>query len=129
MEEIIQIVGLGLLGTVLVMVVKQHKPELALLLSLAVGLIIFSFAVSRIIVIIRTLKDIANRIDVDRVYLNTILRVIGVAYIAEFGAQVCRDAGEEIIASKIELAGKVLIMIMGLPIMMAILEAVLQLLP
>lgn len=129
METIVQIVGLGLVGVVLALVLKQYKPELALQLSLVVGLIIFVFMLSKVIVIIDTLRNLATKANIDQVYLNTILKAIGIAYIAEFGAQISRDAGEGIIASKIEFAGKVLIMILGLPIMMAVLESVLQLLP
>lgn len=129
MDTIIQIVGLGLVGAVLALVLKQYKPELALPLSLVVGLIIFTFMLKKIIVIIQTLEKLARQAEVDQIYLTTILKAIAIAYIAEFGAQICRDAGEKIIASKIEFAGKVMIMILGLPIMMAILESILQLLP
>ena len=129
MDTIIQIVGLGLVGAVLALVLKQYKPELALPLSLVVGLIIFTFMLKKIIVIIQTLEKLARQAEVDQIYLTTILKAIAIAYIAEFGAQICRDAGEKIIASKIEFAGKVMIMILGLPIMMAIIESILQLLP
>lgn len=129
MDTIIQIVGLGLVGAVLALVLKQYKPELALPLSLVVGLIIFTFMLNKIIVIIQALEKLARQAEVDQIYLTTILKAIAIAYIAEFGAQICRDAGEKIIASKIEFAGKVMIMILGLPIMMAILESILQLLP
>ncbi len=129
MDTIIQIVGLGLVGAVLALVLKQYKPELALPLSLVVGLIIFTFMLKKIIVIIQVLEKLARQAEVDQIYLTTILKAIAIAYIAEFGAQICRDAGEKIIASKIEFAGKVMIMILGLPIMMAILESILQLLP
>jgi len=128
-DTIIQIVGLGLVGAVLALVLKQYKPELALPLSLVVGLIIFTFMLKKIIVIIQVLEKLARQAEVDQIYLTTILKAIAIAYIAEFGAQICRDAGEKIIASKIEFAGKVMIMILGLPIMMAILESILQLLP
>ncbi|GAB6138820.1 stage III sporulation protein AD [Halanaerobaculum tunisiense] len=129
METIVQIVGVGLVGVILALVLKQYKPELALQLSLVVGLIIFIFMLNKIIVIIDTLRELATKAQIDQIYLNTILKAIGIAYIAEFGAQISRDADEGIIASKIEFAGKVLIMILGLPIMMAVLESVLQLLP
>ncbi|GAB6099039.1 stage III sporulation protein AD [Halanaerocella petrolearia] len=129
MDTITQIVGLGLVGAIFSIVLKQYKPELALQLSLVVGLIIFGFMLSKVIVVINALRELAVKANIDKIYLNTILKAIGISYIAEFGAQICRDAGEKIIASKIEFAGKVLIMILGLPIMMAILESVLQLLP
>ncbi len=62
-------------------------------------------------------------------FLETILKIIGIAYIAEFGAQVTRDAGQDSIASKIELAGKVLIMVMAIPIITVMIETIIQILP
>jgi stage III sporulation protein AD len=61
--------------------------------------------------------------------LTTVLKIMGIAYIAEFGAQVCRDAGEGSTATKIEFAAKILVMVLALPIIVAILESVLRLLP
>ncbi|WP_282580185.1 stage III sporulation protein AD [Natroniella sulfidigena] len=127
--EIVQVVGLGLIGTIFTIVVKQYRPELALQLSLVVGLIIFILMVDRIAVIVDVMRRLAEEANIDLVYVNTILKVIGIAYIAEFGAQICRDAGENIIASKIEFAGKIMIMVLGVPIMISILESILQLLP
>ncbi|WP_408954659.1 stage III sporulation protein AD [Natroniella sp. ANB-PHB2] len=127
--EIVQVVGLGLIGTIFTIVVKQYRPELALQLSLVVGLIIFILMVDRIAVIVDVMRRLADEANIDLVYVNTILKVIGIAYIAEFGAQICRDAGENIIASKIEFAGKIMIMVLGVPIMISILESILQLLP
>lgn len=66
---------------------------------------------------------------IDDVFLRTVLKIIGVAYIAEFGAQIVRDTGQESIASKIELGGKILILFMAIPIIRVIIETVLQLLP
>ncbi len=127
--EIVQIVGLGLIGAIFSLVIKQYKPELALQLSLIVGLMIFILMISRIAVIIEIMRNLAQRANIELVYINTILKVVGVAYIGEFGAEICRDAQERIIAAKIEFAAKILIMILGIPIMTAILESVLQLFP
>ncbi|HBI03894.1 MAG TPA: stage III sporulation protein AD, partial [Paenibacillaceae bacterium] len=71
----------------------------------------------------------AAQANLNMIYLDTILKIIGIAYIAEFGAQVTRDAGQGAIASKIELAGKVLIMVMAIPILSLIVETIVRLLP
>ncbi len=126
---IIQIVALGLLGAMLTVLLRQHLPEFALQLSLVIGLLIFIFMLNRVVIIIETLKNLATQSGVDLIYLDTIFKIIGIAYIAEFGAQICRDAKAGIIASKIEFAAKILIISMGLPIMIKILESVIELLP
>jgi len=127
--EIIQVVGLGLIATILIMVVKEQKPMFAFLLAAATGVLIFMFLMGKISTVISELERMAKSSGVEMIYLKTILKIIGIAYIAEFGAQIVRDAGQENIASKIELAGKILIMVLAVPIIGIIIETVLKLLP
>jgi len=127
--EILQIVGIGIVATILIVVLRQYRPEMALQLSLAVGAIIFLLILGKIAVILGLLEQLASRANINMAYLETILKIIGIAYIAEFGAQICRDAGEGAIATKVELGGKVLIMVMAFPIMMVVLESIIELIP
>ncbi len=85
--------------------------------------------VGKITDVIQVLKNLAHQANVNQLFLETILKIIGIAYIAEFGAQVTRDAGQGSIAAKIELAGKVLIMVMAIPIITVIIETIVQILP
>ncbi len=62
-------------------------------------------------------------------YMQTLLRIIGVAYLAEFGSQVCRDAGEGSLASRIEFAAKILILVMAIPIVIAVMDSILRIIP
>ncbi|MEB3101449.1 stage III sporulation protein AD [Ferviditalea candida] len=127
--EMIQIVGIGLIATVLSLVIKEQKPVFAFLLALFTGIIIFLYLIGKIAAIIRVLENLAEQSHINMIFLKTVLKIIGIAYIAEFGAQVIRDAGQESIASKIELAGKILIMVMAIPIITVIIETVIKLLP
>lgn len=127
--EIVQIVGLGLIATFLVLVLKEQKPVFAFLLTIFVGVLIFLFLIGQIGRIISMLQELAANADLNMIYVETILKIIGIAYIAEFGAQITRDAGQGAIASKIELAGKVLILLMAIPIINAIIKTVIGLLP
>lgn len=127
--DIIQIVGFGLVAAVLVLIVKEQKAMMAFLLAAFAGVVIFLFLVGKISDIIAMLERLAEQSNVNMVFFQTILKIIGIAYIAEFGAQVVRDAGQEAIASKIELAGKVLIMVLAIPIISVIVETVMKLMP
>lgn len=127
--EIVQIVGIGLVATILALVIKEQKPMFAFLLAVAAGAIIFFFLIDKIAEVIRILEKLAVQADLNMVFLETILKIIGIAYIAEFGAQMTRDAGQGAIAAKIELAGKVLILVMAVPIIQIIIETVIGLLP
>lgn len=127
--EVLQIVAIGLIAAVLIIVVKSHRPELAVLLSTAAGIILFLIVLGKIGSIIEIIKDLAFKAGINMVFLDTILKIIGIAYIAEFGAQICRDTGEGAVASKIEFAAKVLIMVLAVPIIVAVLQSLLKLLP
>ncbi|MEK5270607.1 stage III sporulation protein AD [Aeribacillus sp. FSL K6-8394] len=127
--EIFQIVGLGLIATLLALVIKEQKPTFAFLLMVFTGVSIFLFLVDQIYELIRMVERIANEASIDLIYVETILKIIGIAYIAEFGAQITKDAGQGSIASKIELAGKILILSMAIPIMTVIIQTMIKLLP
>lgn len=127
--EMVQIVGIGLIATLLILVVKEQKPLFAFVLAAFTGIYLFLFLIGKIDTVIRVLEDLASRSGVPTIYLQTILKIIGIAYIAEFGAQIVRDAGQESIASKIEFAGKVLILAMAVPIISIIVETVLNMIP
>lgn len=124
-----QVVGLGLIATFLVLILKEQKPAFALLLTLFVGAVIFIFLIGQIQRVVSMLERLAVNANLNMIYVETILKIIGIAYIAEFGAQISKDAGQGAIASKIELAGKVLILLMAIPIITAIIKTVVGLLP
>jgi len=128
--EILQIVGLSILAAIIIVLVKQaNLPTAAITLSILVGATIFLMMLTKIGTIIDILQQLADRANVNQFYLATILKIIGIAYIAEFGSQMCKDSGETAIASKIEFAAKILIMILAIPIFAAILESIIRLLP
>ncbi|MDO3662590.1 MULTISPECIES: stage III sporulation protein AD [Bacillus] len=127
--DIVQIVGLGLIATFLSLIVKEQKPTFAFLIVVFAGCTIFLYLVDQIYDIIRMIEKIAINANVNMVYVETILKIIGIAYIAEFGAQLTKDAGQGAIASKIELAGKILILVMAVPILTVIIETILGLIP
>jgi stage III sporulation protein AD len=127
--EMIQVVGLGLVATFLILLLKEQKPIFASLLATFVGVILFISLAGKIAEVVGVLQALATQAQVNHLFLDTILKIIGIAYIAEFGAQVTRDAGQGSIASKIELAGKVLIMVMALPIITTIINTVLKIMP
>lgn len=127
--DIMQIVAIGLIATVLIVVVKSQRPELGVLLSVAAGVILFLLVLGKIGAIMDIIKDLTARAEISMVYLGTILKIIGIAYIAEFGAQICRDAGESAVATKIEFAAKIMIMVLAVPILVAVLQMLLKLVP
>ena len=127
--EILQIVGLGLVTTIFYMILKERKSEFAAQLSIAFGVIIFILMMGKIQSILQVFEDLALKANINMFYLTTIFKIIGIAYIAEFGAQICRDAGTDSIAGKIEFGAKIIIMVLAIPIVVAILETIVRLIP
>ena len=127
--EIIQIVGLGMIAAIISIILKSQRPEISIQISILAGLIIFTLILTNLTAVISLMQEIANRVDLDLVYVATIIKIIGIAYISQFGAEVCRDAGEGAIASKIEFAGKILIVVMAAPIVLALLNLLVEILP
>ncbi len=127
--HILQVVGFALVAAVLTVVVRRLRPELGLLLSLAAGAVILLLVLPSLLSVFQRLRYLSAAAQVNLRYLDTVLKIVGVAYLTEFGAQICRDAGEGALAAKVELAGKVLILLLSVPILNAILDLLIKLLP
>lgn len=127
--DMMQIVGLGFVTATLAAVLRQQRPEMAMQLSLALAVVIFFWVLGKIGAVLTLFREMAEKAGIGMLYLSTLLKIIGVAYVAEFGAQVCRDAGESAAAGKIELAGKVTIMVMAIPIVALVLNTMVKFLP
>lgn len=126
--EIAQVIAFAMIVTVIIVVMKQMKPEMALQISVFAGVLIFLLVMDQIRLVVDLLQKLADQANVSSYYLMIILKIVGVAYLSEFGAQICRDAGENALASKVELAAKIFVVILAIPIIVTIMDSVIQLL-
>ena len=113
----------------LIVLIKQYKPEFAMYVSLICGILILFLAMDKLISIIDVIKSIANRSSINSSFLLIILKITGIAIISEFAVSVCNDSGESAIASKIEIGSKVIIVYLSIPIISNLLDVVLNILP
>lgn len=127
--DIAQVIGLALVTTVFLMLLRQEKPVMAVLLSLAFSVIIFISMLDKLSAIIDILKEMTQKAGINNFFFSTVLKIMGVAYLGEFAAVICQDAGEQAVAKKIEFAAKIIIAVLALPILVAILESLLELMP
>lgn len=127
--EIIKIVVIGIVSSILALTLKKQNPEISILISIVAGIIIFMMVLPKLQTVIDMLISISQNINLDKMYISIVLKIIGIAYIAEFGVQICKDSGETSIASKIELVGKILIMVVSAPILIALMELILSIMP
>lgn len=124
--EIVKIVTFALISLFLVLILRDEKKELAVQISIAVGVIIFLFLISKITAIMQFIQQLALKANINFVYITTVLKILGIAYLATFCSEICKDAGESSIASKVEFAGKILILSLAIPILMAVLKSILK---
>src|SRR5690625_2099772 len=111
--DIIQIVLLGIIASVLYIILKDINETFAFFLIIFTGIVIFILVIQKIEIIFEMIGTLASRANVDGIYLETILKIIGIAYITEFGANITKDAGLSSIAAKIELSVKIFILILA----------------
>ena len=121
---IIQAAILGIIAVVFAVQLKALRPEYAVYIILTAGIVISFLAISRIEIIVDTAKTIGDSIGVKQQYLGTLLKMVGITYIAEFSAGLCKDAGFSALASQIEMFGKLSILAVSAPVLLALLETI-----
>ena len=124
--EIIKIIGIGLIALILVIVIKQYKPEFALYISIAAGLIIFFLVMDKLSGIIDLLMNLSNKANINQDFIIILLKITGLAILREFAISVCKDAGEAAIASKIDFGAKIIMVAISIPIIASLLEMILK---
>ena len=127
--EIIKIIGIAILAVVIIIIIKQYRPEFAIYISIITGIIILSFIIDKLSGTINLLSDLSNKLNNGQEFLKTLVKITGIAFLTEFAVSICKDAGESAIGSKIDLGGKVIIIGMSIPIISAILELISKILP
>ena len=127
--EIIKIVGIGLISLVIIMLLKQYKPEFAIYASILAGILILTLVMDKLTGIINLINSIANKASVNTKFIALLMKITGIAFLSEFAVSICKDSGESAIASKIELGSKIVIISMSIPIITSLLELIIKILP
>lgn len=122
MNELLKIAGVGFIGGMLALTVKKDKPEAALMTALGTSVLILISVTEKIGGIINDLRIMTENCGVDIKYFVIAIKAVGIAYIAQFAAEILRDCGEGAIASKVEAAGKIFILSLAMPVMTSFLE-------
>ena len=126
--EIIKVVSFALAALFIFMLLGERKKELAVLGAIIAGAIIFLALIDKLSEIINFINTIADKANIDMVYIGIVLKILAIAYLSTFCSEICKDAGATSIASKVEFAGKILILALAIPILMAVLNSILQIL-
>ena len=124
MTEIIKIGAFGIVGVLLAIQFKAQKPEYCIYIGLALSILVFGYVVRQIEAVINQLDVIRQYLGDAQSYLSVLLKVIGITYICEFSAGICKDAGFSSVSDQIEILGKLSVMFAGLPILFAVVEQI-----
>ena len=119
---VITMAVVGIIAVLLAVSLKGYKGEYGTYLVMAGSLFIFSYAVGKLEIIIETMKKIQGLIGIDQIYLSTLLKMTGITYVAEFASGICKDAGYGSIGTQIEVFGKLSVLALSMPILMALLD-------
>ena len=127
--DIIKIIGVGLIALIIIIIVKQYRPEFTMYVSVAAGIIILLLVMDKLSAIINLLTNLANRTSINNEFIFLLIKITGIAILTEFASSDCKDSGETAIASKVDMGGKIIIIAMSIPIIASLLETILKVLP
>lgn len=127
--DIFKVIGIGLIATATAVVLKPQKPEISMQIAILAGTIIFIFMLTKLASVIELINTFAYKAGIESSFLSTIVKITGIAYVTEFAASICRDSGESALASKVEFAGKVIIITLAVPIFGALLNLLMKIMP
>ena len=122
--NIIAFVGAGIIGAVLSSVLKQYKPEFSIYVSLTVGIIILGALIGLISPVLDTITELTDAVNLNDIYGSVLLKALAICYITQLASDCCSDAGEKAIASKLEMAGKIAIVVISLPLFQSLVNVV-----
>lgn len=122
--DILQICLIGVIGAIVALILKQYKPEFAVIVSLAAGIVILFIVSEYIFEAVEVVSGISEKTGIDNAMLSAVMKIIGVGYLTEFSSNICEDSGNKSIADKIALGGKIIILITALPILTAVVDVI-----
>ncbi len=120
--DIFTLAGLALVGGVLCVLLKQYKPEYAMLVSVCCGVLLFGGVLASLTPALQTVNGLMQKAAVGGPYAAAIVKALGICYVTQLAADSCRDAGQSAIAGKVELCGRVLILLLSLPLFENLIE-------
>ncbi|MBO5113212.1 MAG: stage III sporulation protein AD [Lachnospiraceae bacterium] len=120
--EMVRIGILGVAGVMIALQFKTVKPEISLYIGFAVCIVIFTFSVNGMMQILSKMEELQKYISGSDSYFALLFKAVGITYISEFCASICKDAGYGAVAGQIEIFGKLTVLFMGMPVLMAVIE-------
>lgn len=123
--EIYKVVGIGIISTVLILLLKENKREdFAILVNIASAIVIIVLIITKLEDIIVLISNLINKTGISMKYLEVLLKITGITYIVSIASSICKDANQNTIAEKIEIAGKIYIVSYSIPLITEVLSII-----
>ncbi len=122
--DIVKIAILGIAGALLGIMLKGQKKEYELFVTLGVSLCIFYFLMSKLQLVVSVINRMQDYVELDTSYIAILIKMIGITYVSEFSANLCKDAGYQSVAGQIEMFGKLSILVISMPVILVLLETI-----
>lgn len=120
----IKIVAIGIIAILMAIIFKKGKEEYSLYISISACIIIILLGIGKLEVILDAINKLQGYVQINKAYVGILIKIIGITYITEFSASLCKDSGYQAIGEQIELVGKLTILAISMPIMLALLETI-----
>lgn len=123
---VVKVVGIAYVTLFIILLFRHSKSELNTFLTLTAGALILLIMIEPLKEVIDFLRQIADKANIDTVYIGIVLKILAIAYISSFSSALCKDANADSLAAQINLSGKIMILVLAIPILMAVLNSILQ---
>ena len=124
--EIIKVVVFAFAAVFIYLLLKDKKSDVAFYVLVVAGILIFMYMIGQLGEVINFIDDITSKANINTVYIEIVFKILAIAYITSFCSEICKDAGASTIASKVEFSGKIMVLALAIPILMAVLDSILQ---
>lgn len=127
--EIVKIIGIGFLTLIVTIILKETKKEYALYAVLIGGAIIIFYSMNTISSIIDFIQELSSNSNYNNAFISLLLKITGISILTEYAVSICKDAGENSIANKIDFGGKIIVISLSIPVISTTLDTLTKLLP
>ena len=122
--DIFSIIGFSVAAAAICVLLKDYRPEIAILVSVCCGVLVLFKVTAEIVPVFDKINGFLDKISYETEYLTTVIKALGICYITQFAADCCADAGQSAIASKVEFAGKAAVIAISIPMFSKIIEII-----
>lgn len=120
----VKVAAIGLIAILLAIIFKKGKEEFSLYISIAACVLILIWGIGKLEIIFDAIDRLQGYIKLNQSYITILIKIIGITYVTEIAASLCKDSGYQAIAEQIEIVGKLTILAISMPIMLAIMDTV-----